>query len=67
MVFRDLSVRAAVPRVARGARLRHLAAGRTPRSALVTAALLCAFVLAHFGKDHQYAFTADEVAAGRFV
>ncbi len=34
---------------------------------VVTAALLCAFVLAHFGKDHQYAFTSGEVAAGRFV
>jgi hypothetical protein len=34
---------------------------------LVTTAMLGAFLFAHYGKDHQYAFTPQEVAASRFV
>ena len=54
--------------------LAYLAAHAFPRGAHGTAlaaaaisALLCGFMLAHFGKDHQYAFTGGELAASRFV
>jgi O-antigen/teichoic acid export membrane protein len=51
--------------------LAFLAAHAFGRSRLalgaVSAALLGAFLFAHYGKDHQYVFTPQEVAASRFV
>jgi len=40
---------------------------RSIAAAAVTAALLPCFLLAHFGKDHQYTFTDDEVAAATWL
>jgi hypothetical protein len=49
----------------------HAFGGPGRRTALAygvaTTAMLGAFLFAHYGKDHQYAFTPEEVAASRFV